>query len=100
MDIEYLRRIASGEIEIADAATRRNARDVYRVLAEGVSLSPALGARTFRALREPPPTHPDDLADVAAKRTMLHEQAAAGNELAAEILALLDDDPFWADEGP
>jgi len=57
--------------------------------AGGEIASAPLAARTYRLLRQ------WDEATAAYHRDLLHEEAVSGNPLAAEVLELLSDDPWW-----
>jgi hypothetical protein len=82
----------SNSEEVRWEALSEEAAEAVRDLEPGEPLSPSLMARAFRALREGDPV---DLRRAEEIRDRLHETAELGDEVAAEVLRLLSDDPWW-----
>jgi flagellar biosynthesis/type III secretory pathway M-ring protein FliF/YscJ len=82
----------SNSDEVRWEALSEEAEEAVRDLEPGEPLSPSLMARAFRALREGDPV---DLRRAEEIRDRLHETAELGDEVAAEVLRLLSDDPWW-----
>jgi hypothetical protein len=78
--------------EVRWEALSEEAREAVRDLEPGEPLSPSLMAQAFRALREGDPL---DVRRAEEIRDRLHETAELGDEVAAEVLRLLSDDPWW-----
>ena len=89
------RRWSSDEVQWETLS--QQAQEAIKDAEPGEPLPPPLMAQAFRALREGDPA---DRRRAEEIRDGLHETAALGDEVAAEVLRLLSDDPWWRPPEP